>query len=290
MVSLFGTAPKQVQLRFEDGQASLFEMRVFTPGKVPDSVQIWSEPEAGKTDLVLFATHSDDDQLFFAGLLPYYGVERGYRVQVVYFTNHWNTYAFRAHEMLDGLWAVGVRSYPIFAPYPDFYNANTLDRAFSILEEAGYDRDAMTGFMVEQLRRLRPQVVVGHDFDGEYGHIQHKVYAQLLADAVAVSGDENAYPQSAETYGAWDVPKTYIHLYEEDPIVMDWDQPMENFDGMTPYEVSRYRGFAAHGSQHEGWMKYFSSDKASGLTVNSPCYYGLYRTTVGPDIGKKRHV
>lgn len=286
LVSIFGTAPKRVQLRFENGQAALYEMRVFTRGKVPDSIQKWSEPVEGKTDLVLFSAHSDDDQLFFAGLLPYYAVERGYQVQVVYLTSHWNTYSLRAHEVLDGLWAVGIRAYPVFAPYPDFFQANTLEAGFDLFEQAGHTREDMTGFVVEQLRRFRPMVAVGHDFDGEYGHIQHKIYAQLLADAVAVSGDGKAYPESASAYGVWDVPKTYIHLYEENPIVMDWDQPMENFDGKTPYEVSRYLGFVCHGSQYENWARFFSADKASGLQTYSPCQYGLYRTTVGADRNK----
>jgi len=286
LVSIFGTVPKRVQLRFENGQAALYEMRVFTRGKVPDSIQKWSEPVEGKTDLVLFSAHSDDDQLFFAGLLPYYAVERGYQVQVVYLTSHWNTYSLRAHEVLDGLWAVGIRAYPVFAPYPDFFQANTLEAGFDLFEQAGHTREDMTGFVVEQLRRFRPMVAVGHDFDGEYGHIQHKIYAQLLADAVAVSGDGKVYPESASAYGVWDVPKTYIHLYEENPIVMDWDQPMENFEGKTPYEVSRYLGFVCHGSQHENWMRFFSADKASGLPTYSPCQYGLYRTTVGADRNK----
>ena len=286
LVSIFGTAPQRVQLRFENGQAALYEMRVFTRGKVPDSIQKWSEPVEGKTDLVLFSAHSDDDQLFFAGLLPYYAVERGYQVQVVYLTSHWNTYSLRAHEVLDGLWAVGIRAYPVFAPYPDFFQANTLEAGFDLFEQAGHTREDMTGFVVEQLRRFRPMVAVGHDFDGEYGHVQHKIYAQLLADAVAVSGDGKAYPESASAYGVWDVPKTYIHLYEENPIVMDWDQPMENFDGKTPYEVSRDLGFVCHGSQYENWARFFSADKASGLPTYSPCQYGLYRTTVGADRNK----
>ena len=103
---------------------------------------------------------------------------------------------------------------------------------------------------------------------------------------MAVSGDGKAYPESASAYGVWDVPKTYIHLYEENPIVMDWDQPMENFDGKTPYEVSRDLGFVCHGSQYENWARFFSADKASGLPTYSPCQYGLYRTTVGADRNK----
>jgi LmbE family N-acetylglucosaminyl deacetylase len=44
----------------------------------------------GGADLVLFSAHGDDEHLFFAGLLPTYAEERGYRVQVVYLTDHRN--------------------------------------------------------------------------------------------------------------------------------------------------------------------------------------------------------
>ena len=297
LVSIFGTAPQRVQLRFENGQAALYEMRVFTRGKVPDSIQKWSEPVEGKTDLVLFSAHSDDDQLFFAGLLPYYAVERGYQVQVVYLTSHWNTYSLCAHEVLDGLWAVGIRAYPVFAPYPDFFQANTLEAGFDLFEQAGHTREDMTGFVVEQLRRFRPMVAVGHDFDGEYGHIQHKIYAQLLADAVAVSGDGKAYPESASAYGVWDVPKTYIHLYKTNPIVIDYDQPLEAFNGKTAFQVTQDYGFPCHESQ-QGFMftpwLYGSGctkenktiTKVTQITKYNPAEFGLYRSTVGEDVQK----
>ena len=284
---LFGQALSSVTIRFDGGAAPLYELTVFGPGKAPDSVQKWEEPVEGATDLVLFATHSDDDQLFFAGLLPYYAVERGYQVQVVYLTNHFNIAPFRIHEMLDGLWAVGIRSYPVFGEYPDFGDTYTLEQAFYRFSQWGHSQDEMTAWVVEQLRRFKPLVVVGHDFNGEYGHTLHKVYARLVADAVAVSADPEAYPESAETYGTWDVPKTYIHLYEENPIVMNWDVPMENFDGMTPYQVAKELGFPCHSSQQKGWGYFFRGhDTCADIPHYNPSYYGLYRCTVGADVQK----
>lgn len=280
----FGVSPTSVTLCFDNGPALLYELAVYGPGPVPDSVQKWQHPADGKTDLVLFATHSDDDQLFFLGLLPYYGVERGYRVQVVYLTNHHNTAPFRMHEMLNGLWGVGVRTYPIFGPYEDFGYTRSKEEAFAEFARLGWTREQMTGFVVEQLRCLKPLVAVGHDLKGEYGHAQHQVYAQLLTDAIALSADPAAYPETAETWGVWEVPKTYIHLYEENPIVLDWDRPMESFGGMTPFEVSRDLGFPAHESQLGGWSWYYEGvNTASEITHYSPCRYGLYHSTVGPD-------
>lgn len=287
LAELFGSVPQSVTLTFSSGPAALHELQAFGPGQVPDSIQKWQEPVEGETDLVLFATHSDDDQLFFAGLLPYYAVERGYQVQVVYLTNHYNTAPFRIHEVLDGLWAVGIRSYPVFGPFPDFGDTYTVESAFWKFERFGYTKDEMVGFVVEQLRRFKPLVAVAHDFNGEYGHTQHKVYAQLVSEAVAVSYDPESYPESAETYGVWDVPKTYVHLYEENPIVMDWDTPMENFNGMTPYEVTKELGFPAHSSQQKNWGYFFRGhDTCASIPNYNPSYYGLYRTTVGLDVEK----
>lgn len=283
LMELFGKAPQSVTIRFDHGAVALNELYVYGVGNVPDTVQKWELPADGKTDMILFSTHSDDDHLYFAGLLPYYAVERGFQVQVVYLTNHWNVSRIRVHEALDGLWAVGIRSYPVFGPYPDF-NCKSIDDAYKRFQDSGFSREQMTGFVVEQLRRFKPQVVVGHDFNGEYGHVQHKVYAQLLANAVEISNDALSYPETAEQYGVWDVPKTYIHLYEQNKVYMDWDKPMESFGGLTPYEVARDIGFAAHVSQHRDWSSFFNPKTAADIFWHSPCKYGLYRTTVGLDV------
>lgn len=283
----FESAPTSVTLSFDSGPARLHELDVYSVGEVQASVQKWEHPADGKTDLLLFATHSDDDQLFFAGLLPYYAVERGYQVQVVYLTDHHHNAPHRVHEVRNGLWAVGVTAYPVFGPYEDFNDVSTKEEAFRKFAGYGCSQEQMTGFIVEQLRRFKPLVAVGHDLNGEYGHAQHQVFAQLLIDAVEISNDAAYYPETAEKYGVWDVPKTYLHLYSENPIVMDWDQPMEKFNGMTPYEVTKELGFPAHESQQWGWSWYFQGKStAAEIKRYSPGEYGLYRTTVGVDTGK----
>ena len=88
LVAIFGSAPSSVTLSFDSGDVWLNEICIFTPGQVPDYVQKWELPADGKADLLLFSAHGDDEQLFFAGLLPLYAGELEYRVQVVYLTNH----------------------------------------------------------------------------------------------------------------------------------------------------------------------------------------------------------
>lgn len=286
LVACFGHAPTSVSIDFQNGPVQLHELDVYTEGEVPSTVQKWELPEEGAVDLLLFATHSDDDQLFFAGLLPYYAIERGYEVHVAYLTDHYNNMPYRVYEVLNGLWAVGVTNHPSFAGVNDF-RKNTVEEVFQEFEKQGHSREALTGFVVEQLRRYKPIVAVGHDPEGEYGHIQHIVYSLLLQEAVELSNDPKAYPEIAAKYGLWDVPKTYLHLYEENPIVMDWDRAMAAYNGLTPFEVTRDYGFPAHRSQQKAWgWYYYYKKKATDITAYSPCAYGLYRSTVGLDTEK----
>ena len=53
-----------------------------------------------------------------------------------------------------------------------------------------------------------------------------------------------------KTLGVWQVPKVYIHLWEENQLAMDWHQPLAAFDGLTAQEVAR-RAYACHTSQQQ---------------------------------------
>lgn len=285
--AIFGTAPHSVTITFDSGKPYVSEIYVYSPGEVPDTIQKWRTPVENETDLILFSAHGDDEQLFFAGILPYYDAELDYEVLVVYLTDHQNNFGTkRMHEMLAGLWAVGVDTYPIFGHFEDF-RTTKLAKSYEVYERLGHSFDDLMSFVVEQIRRFKPKVVVGHDFAGEYGHGQHMVYADLLSKSLDITNDPEAYPELAEQYGVWDVPKAYFHLYEENPIVMDWDRPLERFGGETAFYVSIYRGFEQHRSQHDdfNWW-YYGAKNAMAIEKFNPCYYGLYRSTVGPDVEK----
>lgn len=282
----FGAAAKSLTIDFGENDALVNELRVFTSGQVPQTVQRWDMPEENEMDLLLFSTHGDDEQLFFAGILPYYGTELGYEVLVVYMTNHRNHTKVRVHEMLDGLWAIGMTNYPVIGTYPDYF-ARTLKDSYSMLKLKDVTEEDLTAFVVENLRRYKPKVAVGHDPLGEYSHGQHMVYSDVLQKAVHKSMNPEEFPESAEKYGVWDVPKTYLHLYPENPIYMDWDQPLESFGGMTAFEVSKNIGFQCYKSQISDFSWYLSQGKtAAELRKYCPCEYGLFRSTVGDDVQK----
>lgn len=284
----FNRPVKELIIAIPSAGAQITDMHCFGEGRLPDWVQVW-QPPCDKADLLLLPTHSDDEQLFFAGILPYYAGELGYKVQVVYMTNHWDTIR-RPHEQLDGLWTVGVRNYPIIGPFPDLVASlgSTAETVEAVFQRAlsVYEEEAITEFQVETIRRFRPLVIVGHDFAGEYRHGAHILNAYTLKKALELSGVSSYHPASAEKYGVWDVPKTYIHLYEDNPIVMNWDVPLERFNGLTAFEVTKL-GYACHISQQWTWFtSWLNHARAADIGSYSPCLYGLFRSTVGPDTGK----
>ena len=286
---IFGYEPTTVYLTFSESDVTVSEVSAFENGELPSWVQVWESPCDGEADLMLCSTHSDDEQLFFAGVLPYFAGELGLNVQVVYFTSPFS-YHDRPHEQLNGLWEVGVRHYPIYGETRDKYS-ETKEDAYAHQASYGITRDEIVEFQVEMLRRFRPLVVIGHDFAGEYSHGQHIINTDTLVEALELATDETKYPDSAAKYGIWDTPKTYIHLYKENPIVMDWDQPLEAFGGKTAFQVTQ-DGFAHHKSQHWTWFYGWiygkngnTITKATEIRTYSPCKYGLYRTTVGLDSG-----
>ena len=277
-------AARGLTLAFPAG-AVIAECSVWSAGTLPDSVQVWQPPFA-EADLLLFSTHSDDEHLFFAGILPDC-IDRGLSAQVVYMTQHFDTHN-RPHEQLNGLWAVGVRNYPVVGPFPDLYSTS-LAAARTLYAGYGYDEDEFVAYAVEQIRRFKPQVVIGHDVNGEYNHGAHIVNTAALQKALEVSADPAAYPNSAAAWGTWDVPKTYLHLWPERKVTMNWDKPLATYGGMTAFAVSNL-GYNEHYSQHWTWFTRWIRGTstapitaAAQITTYSPCAYGLYRTTVGDD-------
>ena len=287
----FGSCPTSVTLQFKNGTVRLSEIYVLSSGKAPDYVQVWQPPLEGKADILLFASHSDDDQLFFAGLFPYYAKERGYAVQVAYMTNHRPDTNKRVHEVINGLWATGVTNYPVFGTFADFRIDSKAD-TYREYERRGVTKTELMDYVVTQIRRFKPQVAVGHDVNGEYGHGMHMIYSELVMQGVEIANDPTQYTTSAEKYGTWDVPKTYIHLWNENPIVIDYDVPLDSWGGLTAFQVTQKYGYPCHESQQYTWFTRWLNgnnneiSKATQITTYNPAHFGLYRSTVGADVQK----
>lgn len=237
---------------------------------LPNWVQTWNKP-LDKADILLFSTHSDDEHLFFAGLIPSM-IASGKNIQVVYLTHH-NDNPKRLDEQLNGLWAVGLRNYPVLGAFPDAYS-ESLNGATNNLSCAGFSLDDVINFQIDIIKSFKPLVVVNHDEAGEYSHGQHILNTHALKEALNLLEDE------------YKPEKVYLHSYAENPITMNYDIPLEYYNGMTAYEVSKL-GYAEHDSQQftwfTDWLKGKNNEytKATDIKTYSPTKFGLYYSKNG---------
>ena len=246
----------------------IVEMEVYSAGERPDSVQVWG-PTVEKADLLLVAAHPDDEYVFLGAVIPYYGAERGKNVLVCYITE--SEYCRRT-ELLDGLWTAGQRTYPLMGKFHDRYTLD-LNTAY-----ARIGKKKVQDYMIEVFRRYRPEVVVTHDINGEYGHGVHKVCADIVINALEKSTDRRYDEESAKEYGLWEVPKCYIHLYEKDQIRFDWKgMTLEAFGGISAFEAAD-AAWQCHVSQTAKGKYEVYTDGPYDSQI-----FGLYRSTVGPD-------
>ena len=260
-------------LAFPNRLAGIVEIDAYGNGKLPDDVQIWNPP-CEMADFLVFSTHADDEVLFLGGVCVTYAGEKGLKTQVVYLCDFTlDDYGYmnttREHEKLDGLWTMGIRNYPVSGSFPDAYS-NNIKKAMQ-----QYDYEAVLEFVTENIRRFRPLILISQDFNGEYGHGAHMLFAKAAADAMELAKDPAIYPASVEKYGTWDVPKAYYHLYQENKLRLNLRVPLSKFGGRTSIEVQK-EAYKKHVTQQGYWF-YVSDEKA-----NIDCAaFGLYRSTVG---------
>lgn len=261
------------QIRFwcpaEKKQAKIAEISVFGAGAFPASqAQDW-QPAETNADILFLATHADDELIFFGGGIPTYATERGCRVVVAYLADCGNR---RTHELLNGLWSMGVRNYPVIGPFQD-----TAQKTLTKEYQAMGGKTKVKNWVVTLYRQYRPKVVVTHDAKGEYGHAQHRVCAAVAQVAYDAAADPETDPESAAAYGPWQVQKLYLHLAKENRITMNWDVPLQALGGITGLEAA-IRAFEYHVSQHEYGMNVTKTGKRYDNRL-----FGLVRSEVGLD-------
>lgn len=177
-------------------KVNIAEITVYAVGDLPEDVQVWEIGPDG-TDLMLFSTHSDDDQLFFAGLIPYY-VDKGVIVRVAYFVNHFDT-ASRTHELLDGLWHCGLKNYPIISPLPDGYS-ESIEGAEKYLQGQGFEHANHFEFTAYFLKPLQAEGCRIARFSGRirawrtYVKHRHLCRSRRKSDERAVSPRKDLCP------------------------------------------------------------------------------------------------
>lgn len=274
----FNTAATSITIE-TSADMSISDIYAYSEGRLPETVQIWQPPCNDDTDILVFSTHADDEILFLGGVLTNYGGEQGLNVQVAYMCDFFLTEPVRQHEELDGLWECGIKNYPVKGDFMDLYS---LDLGTAMTQ---YNYDDILSYATACVRRFKPLVCVSQDFNGEYGHGGHCIYAKAVSEAVNSSAEASFNPDSASEYGIWDTPKTYYHLYNENTITLDVDTPLSRFNQRTSVDILK-TAFTKHVSQISYSFNVMDNGYAKTYWGNFDSRaFGLYRTTVGYDTG-----
>ncbi len=238
------------------------EVYAFGAGRVPDWVQRWEDtPE--KSDILFVVAHPEEELLYLGGAIPYYAAEQG-RTVAVACMSYANT--TRRSELLNGLWSMGYRYYPVIGDFKTA-KAKGLKAAYKTIDGQQGEK-VLVSWLSDVIARTRPEVMVGPDEKGEGNNGQRL----MLADACKKAFDESA--------DRWQVQKLYLHLYggAGDQVVFDWNQPMEKLGGRTGMGLAYY-AYLYHKTQDDQDKSVYKE----GKEYPNNCF-GLVRSLVGPDL------
>ena len=249
------------------------EIFVLGVGDKPDWVQDW-QPTVEKADIMFISTHPDDELIFFGGAIPTYDTELQHDVVVAYYTRSNST---RSSELLNALWYMGVRNYPVIGTNGDQTRTKSAEKAYT---NAG-GKNKVNEWIVELYRQYKPEVVVTHDIDGEYGHGMHMMISDAAYNAIALAADEDKFTDSTVAYGTWEVKKFYRHLWKENQIQMDWSVPLASMNGATGLELADSAFEIFHKTQETSGQSVLTT----GVEYDNSLF-GLVYSTVGEDVEK----
>ena len=247
------------------------EVYLFGEGTVPEWVQQWEETPR-KADLLFVTAHPEEELLFLGGAIPWYAAERQRTVALACFS-YVNT--TRRSELLNGLWSMGYRYYPVIGTF-SASNAKSVKAAYSAADKKKGEERVLT-WLTGVIRSCRPEVIVGPDEAGEGGNGQRMMLADACVKCFALSAQENAYP--GEGGEAWQAKKLYLHLYgsEEKQTVMDWEKPLASMSGLSGKNLA-YRAYLYHKTQDDQDKTVFGTGKTYRYD-----HFGLRESTVGED-------
>lgn len=210
-------------------EASVSEVSVYSASEpLPDHVQVW-EDVSDTPALMVIVSEPGPELSMLSGVLPIYAGEHTLSTLVVYATT-WGDRA-RAETALAGLWASGVRNYPIFLEYEsrNYEMASTL--------ESDWGMEKLTADLRGLLALYRPTVTVTLDPND----IGDPHPTRGFTAAAAVAAYELAPDVTEKFY-------TYCADGTSDGTLIDTSVPLTRFENQTAYDAANriYRAEYPH--------------------------------------------
>ncbi len=238
------------------------------------STHLWG-PQPTRAPLLLVFSHPDDEVIQFRGVLPYYRNVRNIPIVGISTTNYVGNTSdiVREAELRNAFWTYGMRNPPLYGNQPD--NCFGAD-AQCVLNSWNYN--GLVKYLTEQIRRYQPEVVLTHDLNGEVaGHPNHIVTALATIDAYNYASDPLRYPEQLSLPGVnvWQPRKLYLHQYQPNSWLHDWETQYPELGGKTAQEVAE-AGFLCHVSQ-------YTPPRTQTFEEGTGYRFGLYQTDIGVD-------
>ncbi|MER6913848.1 PIG-L deacetylase family protein [Streptomyces sp. NPDC000594] len=164
-----------------------------------------STPPSLPSVLGVFA-HPDDESLLAGGVLARHA-DRGARTAVV--TATWAEDSPRAAELADALAVLGAGP-PRMLGYGDARNPDAAPGSTRLVDAP---LDDVVGRLVAEIRRFRPDIVIGHDALGQMtGHPDHRRTHQVTVLAVEAAALGALHPEAGEP---WTVGALYAATHPD---------------------------------------------------------------------------
>lgn len=249
-----------------------------------------------KATILIVNAHPDDEGIFFGGAIPYYTQTLNVPTICISMTSGDYSLApsVREAEFRAATWEYGLRNQPLFPRFRDYWidggdingtwdiwNDNVLGNG----DEAAGKLKAIE-YVARQIRKFRPEVVISHDENGEYGHSNHKATSVATRDAFVMAADPN---KDLDGLVPWQAKKLYLHRYNTRAGAVSklfhdhWETT--SISGLTPRQVanSGLTHHATQGSQTVSTAYLTGETSSASFDPHASEEWGLHTTFVGPD-------
>lgn len=268
-------------------------------------------PPPDKAAILVISAHPDDEGIFFGGTLPYYSQVRNLPTVLLSFTSgDWNTnnLTVREDEQRNAASVYGLKHAPIFPRFRDVPGkidtswdywgdwtpglTKSHDNTVSGNTDQGKRNAAL--YIAQQIRDMKPEVIATHDFDGEYGHGNHKAVALASAAAWDLAAGRSATidgtvisPDSL-TGKTWEAAKVYIHGDSGEThnalFHLGWEESRAELGNKSARDIAN-EGLDEHVSQRKPNVStiFETGEVPKSWEDHYSEAWGLFASTVGAD-------
>ncbi len=220
------------------------------------------------TTILAISAHPDDESLFAGGTLAMFAGQ-GHTVYILEttrgeggevgeppLTTEENLGAFREQEVRKAARELGVRDI-FFLPYIDPYmEINGIARPIDVpLEE-------FTQSIGEYVEKIRPDLVITHGSNGEYGHPQH-IYTHRATRMALANG---APGTTLLSWCAWYEPADHER-------VLNKDDRADIIHDVTPWLEAKIAAALCHQTQHAMFLRNTGAASVRDMVWNTESFH-----------------